>query len=113
MTEVCAAMGLTSLESLDDFVATNHDHYHHYRRELEGLPGVSFVAYDERERNNFHYVVLSIDDTQAGISRDRLIEILHAENILGAAISIRVVIAWSPIARVSRTRDRSCRPRND
>ena len=82
MTEVCAAMGLTSLESLDDFIARNHGHYQHYRRELDGLPGVSFVAYDEGERNNYHYVVLLIDDAQTRISRDRLIEVLHAENVL-------------------------------
>jgi len=82
MTEVCAAMGLTSLESFDGFVAWNRTNYDLYRRELDGLPGVSFVEYDAAERNTYHYVVLLIDEAQTQISRDRLIDVLHAENIL-------------------------------
>src|ERR1700733_8994827 len=58
MTEVCAAMGLTSLESVDEFVEVNRRNYDAYRRELDGIPGVSVMAYDERERANYQYVVL-------------------------------------------------------
>jgi dTDP-4-amino-4,6-dideoxygalactose transaminase len=32
MNEVCAAMGLTSLESLDEFVAINERNYEQYRQ---------------------------------------------------------------------------------
>src|SRR5580704_10099419 len=41
MTEVCAAMGLTSLESLEQFVETNRRNHHAYRRELQPIPGVT------------------------------------------------------------------------
>lgn len=82
MTEVSAAMGLTSLESIDTIIATNEQNYSDYQRGLVDLPGVKLFAYDCAERNNFQYVILEIDESQAGISRDMLVNILHAENIL-------------------------------
>lgn len=82
MSEVCAAMGLTGLESLAEFVAVNHRNYQQYRRELAGLPGVRLLAHDEAERQNYQYIVLEIDQHEAQVSRDQLLHILWAENIL-------------------------------
>jgi dTDP-4-amino-4,6-dideoxygalactose transaminase len=82
MTEICAAMGLTGLESLDEFVKANQNNYLLYKRLLDGLPGVKMVAYDESQHNNYQYIVFEIDEELAGISRDLLIQILHAENVL-------------------------------
>jgi dTDP-4-amino-4,6-dideoxygalactose transaminase len=82
MTEISAAMGLTSLESLDDFIEVNHRNYRQYRDELNDLPGVRFVKYDEAEKNNYQYIVMEIDENITGIHRDTLVSILHAENIL-------------------------------
>ncbi|MGA9885467.1 MAG: aminotransferase class I/II-fold pyridoxal phosphate-dependent enzyme [Candidatus Acidiferrales bacterium] len=82
MTEVCAAMGLTSLESVDRFIEKNQHNYHAYRRALESTPGVKLMAYDERERSNFQYAVLEIDEAEAGLSRDDLVRVLTAENVL-------------------------------
>ncbi len=81
MSEVSAAMGLTSLESLEDFIAVNHCNYVAYQRHLDGIPGVSLVKYDERERNNYQYIVLEIDEAASGLSRDHLVQVLHAENV--------------------------------
>jgi dTDP-4-amino-4,6-dideoxygalactose transaminase len=82
MNEASAAMGLTSLDSMDKFIAVNYHNYSHYKEQLAGIPGVRLLAYDESEKRNFHYIVLEIDETVANISRDRLQEILWAENIL-------------------------------
>lgn len=82
MTEVCAAMGLTSLESIDEIVAINQRNYRAYQAGLAGLPGIKLFAYNEAERNNFQYIIVEVDEAEAGISRDRLVEILHAENVL-------------------------------
>lgn len=82
MTEVCAAMGLTSLESVDEFIETNRRNHSAYRRELDGIPGVSVMAYDERERANYQYVVLEVDERAAGLTRDELVDVLFAENVL-------------------------------
>jgi dTDP-4-amino-4,6-dideoxygalactose transaminase len=82
MTEVCAAMGLTSLESVDEFVETNRRNHSAYRREFDGIPGVGVMAYDERERANYQYVVLEVDERTAGLTRDELVDVLFAENVL-------------------------------
>ena len=44
MTEVCAAMGLTSLESVGEFMQINRRNYQAYRRSLEGIPGITSDA---------------------------------------------------------------------
>ena len=81
MNEASAIMGLSGLESLDEFVAINHRNYGHYRRQLAGVPGLQMLAYDESEQGNYQYIVLEIDAETAAIHRDQLVEILHAEGI--------------------------------
>lgn len=82
MSEVSAAMGLTSFESMNEFIEVNYQNYQTYLRALKGLPGVHIVEYDPREQHNYQYIVLEVDDYIAGISRDLLVKILHAENVL-------------------------------
>ena len=82
MCEASAAMGLTGLESFDTFVDTNRRNHAAYREGLAGIPGVSLMSYDARERSNYQYVVTEIDEAQAGISRDMLVDLLWAENVL-------------------------------
>ena len=82
MTECAAAMGLTNLENIDAVIDANSRNYHAYRRGLSNLPGVSLFPYDESERCNYQYVVVEVDEVIAGISRDHLVEALHAENVL-------------------------------
>jgi dTDP-4-amino-4,6-dideoxygalactose transaminase len=82
MTEVCAAMGLTSLEAVDHIIAVNRRNYEAYRASLAGLPGVSVMHYDRNERNNYQYVVVEIDPQIASLNRDELVAVLHAENVL-------------------------------
>lgn len=43
MSEISAAMGLTSLESLDEFIDVNHRNYHNYFVGLEGIPGIQLI----------------------------------------------------------------------
>lgn len=83
MTEVCAAMGLTSLESIDEFISINRRNYLAYRHYLQGVPGVTIADYDESEGSyNFQYVILEIDADLSPLSRDELLKVLHAENVL-------------------------------
>ncbi|CUS03420.2 dTDP-4-dehydro-6-deoxyglucose aminotransferase [Candidatus Promineifilum breve] len=82
MSEVSAAMGLTSLESVDTFIAANKRNHHAYRRGLAGLPGVQVIAYDDGERCNYQYMIVEVDEAAAGISRDDLVRVLHAENVM-------------------------------
>ena len=82
MNEVSAAMGLTNLESIDEFVAINREHYQQYKHAFADIEGISLLSYDERERANYQYVVVEVDESQTGLSRDHLMQILHAENVL-------------------------------
>jgi dTDP-4-amino-4,6-dideoxygalactose transaminase len=82
LNEVSAAMGLANLDSLDDFLAANRRNHEAYRRGLANLPGVRLAGYSQQERCNYQYVVALIDEAVAGISRDGLIEILAAENVV-------------------------------
>jgi dTDP-4-amino-4,6-dideoxygalactose transaminase len=82
MSEVSAAMGLTGLESLEEFVAVNQRNYERYQAELADVPGIYVVTFDAKERQNYQYVVLEVDETLAQISRDQLLQILHAENVM-------------------------------
>lgn len=82
MSEVSAAMGLTSLESLDEFVATNRGNYERYRALLEGTKGIKVVAYDAGQANNYQYVVVEFDEDLVGIRRDQILRILWSENVI-------------------------------
>jgi len=81
MSEIAAAMGLTSLENIDEFLAANRANWRAYREGLDGIRGLSLIEYDGREHSNFQYVALEIDENRAGIARDALLEVLHAENV--------------------------------
>lgn len=81
MSEPCAAMGLTLLEHFDELVETNRRNYHAYRCALGGIPGVQLLSYDDHERNNYQYVVCEILPT-CPLTRDELIRILMAENVI-------------------------------
>ena len=82
MSEVSAAMGLTSLESFEEFIAVSRNNYECYQSCLKGIPGINIVPYDTRERCNYQYIVLEIDENITKISRDHLLKVLHAENVL-------------------------------
>ena len=82
MSEVSAAMGLTGLESLGEFIATNRRNYRRYRAGLDGLSGLRMMTYDEAEDGNYQYVIVEVDEAKVGLSRDQVVEILHAENVL-------------------------------
>jgi dTDP-4-amino-4,6-dideoxygalactose transaminase len=82
MTEICAAMGLTSLEDMPEFVEVNLRNYRAYRDELTDAPGLALLEYDEGERNNYHYIVVEVDQTKTGLTRDELVAVLTAENVL-------------------------------
>jgi dTDP-4-amino-4,6-dideoxygalactose transaminase len=82
MSEITAAMGITSLESISEFIAVNLRHYQQYREELASLPGVRLVPYDASEKCNYQYIVLEIDAGLAQITRDELVRVLWAENVI-------------------------------
>jgi dTDP-4-amino-4,6-dideoxygalactose transaminase len=82
MTEAAAAMGLTSLDDLDQFIEINFHNYETYRKELASIPGVQLISYDQDEKNNYQYIIIEIDSRQSVLTRDQIDIVLHAENVL-------------------------------
>lgn len=82
MPEVSAAMGLTNLDDLELFLETNHQNYRCYEENLKGIAGINLLHFDTEEKNNFQYIVLTVDQDAVEFDRDLLIEVLHAENVL-------------------------------
>ena len=82
MSEISAAIGLTNLESAEEFIQVNRANFRTYARELHGIPGISMLAYNERNSPNYQYVVVEVDVARARINRDQMVRVLHAENVL-------------------------------
>jgi dTDP-4-amino-4,6-dideoxygalactose transaminase len=82
MSEVSAAMGLTSLESIDEFIKVNYQNYKSYEHELLGFPGISLFQYDNTEKCTYQYIVLEIDESITHVTRDQIIDILHNNNVI-------------------------------
>jgi dTDP-4-amino-4,6-dideoxygalactose transaminase len=81
MSEISAAMGLTNLESLEEFITHNQTNYIAYRRCLKEIPGLKFLEFDQKEQHNYQYIVVEVDD-DIGLSRDDIVDVLHAENVI-------------------------------
>ena len=74
-------MGLTNFEHIDRFVEANRRTYQAYRAALADVPGISLLTYDAAEHNNYQYIIAEIDPTLK-VTRDQIVEALHAENVL-------------------------------
>jgi dTDP-4-amino-4,6-dideoxygalactose transaminase len=80
MSEICAAMGLTSIEAMDDFVEVNRRNYEAYREGLKEVPGIRLMPYQEGNGSTRQYIVVEVADS-APLSRDHLQQALWAENV--------------------------------
>lgn len=81
LTEMSAAMGLTNLEYIDQLIEENKRNYSKYRDESSDVIGLHLLEYDESERNNYQYVVFELTP-DFPVSRDEIVRVLHAENVL-------------------------------
>jgi len=81
MVEICAAMGLTNLASVDRFIAVNRRNYLAYRDALAGVAGIRLYPYDEAERTNYQYIVIEVGPESVA-TRDEIVASLRAANVL-------------------------------
>lgn len=82
MSELHAAMGLTTLDAAEEIVRVNREHFARYAEALADLPGTRLLPAPSGERWHHHYVVLRVDAEVAGLHRDELMDVLWAENVL-------------------------------
>ena len=82
MSELCAAMGLTSLASMDHFLNVNRTNYEIWADELQSVPGLNLFRFGESGQRNFQYVVVVVDPDVSPLTRDEIICALNAENVM-------------------------------
>ncbi len=80
LNEVCAAMGLTNLESIDEITAVNRRNAEAYAAVVEPIPGLRLLPFDLEARNNFQYVVIEVESGSQ--ERDRIVQHLRDNNVL-------------------------------
>lgn len=81
MSEVSAAMGLVNLDYIPEVIAANSRNYQRYAAAFALVNGVRPFPYLEDETPNYQYVVVELDDAFP-VSRDEMIRVLNAENVL-------------------------------
>jgi dTDP-4-amino-4,6-dideoxygalactose transaminase len=82
MAEINAAMGLTNLQFLPEFIETNRKNYEQYEKNLRFIEGVDLAKFDLQNINNFHYVIVEVSEEKAGVSRDQLKEMLTKNKVV-------------------------------
>lgn len=80
MSEISAAMGLTSLESMGEFLDANRRNHRAYREGLARVPGLHLL--ESGDGGNAQYVIVQVEPASLGMSRDDLQHVLWAENVL-------------------------------
>lgn len=82
MSEIHAAMGVCNLDNYDTVLNHNKLIYEEYRSALSGLEGIRLIDYNSMEMNNYHYIVIEIDEDLLGRTRDDVYSSLHAHGII-------------------------------
>lgn len=82
MSEAQAAIALMSLDDFPENQKHNAELYMTYKELLSSIAGLDLVEPSGVSFSNYQYVVCIIDEGQFGISRDLLLRVLRAENIL-------------------------------
>jgi len=80
MTEVCAAMGLVNLDSMDSFVARNIENFSAYDKIFGSSQDLNLCQYDSPAAGNHQYVIVELAASVTEY-RDQLVAELHSENV--------------------------------
>ncbi len=99
LSNLLAAIGRGQLEDLPHKIDRLHEINAHYRRELGGLEGVSFMPWDERGRPNGWLTVATLDPQRA--TPHELCAALEADDIEARP-------AWKPMHLQPMFADRPC-----
>lgn len=82
MSEAQAAVGLMSLEDFPSNQKNNAASFELYHAQIASVPGLRLLAPSGVSFSNYQYAVCMVDEDEFGISRDLLIKLLKAENVI-------------------------------
>ncbi|MEO2036395.1 MAG: DegT/DnrJ/EryC1/StrS family aminotransferase [Planctomycetaceae bacterium] len=83
LNDVCAAVGLTSLESMTERMQHNRCLQAVYRDQLADCPGLRVLPITADNGGNGQYVVLLVDSSRFGMHRNELLQVLRADGVFG------------------------------
>ena len=81
LTEICAAMGLVNLKSIDVFASRNRENYAAYAAKFAENEDTNLLTYASPLEGNHQYVVVELSP-QAAKYRDQLVADLHSQNVI-------------------------------
>ena len=81
MNEVCAAMGVAGLETLDRTIEMNRERLECYAVKLADIPGIR-LSQPPVNGSNCQYIVAEIHGDECALSRDQVVALLWSENVL-------------------------------
>lgn len=82
MTEISAAMGISVFARLDEILECNRANYLRYQQLLGKIEGLRLFSYDHLEKTNWQYIVIEIDESKFGASRDQVFQWLVDHNVI-------------------------------
>lgn len=100
MSEISAAMGLTSLESETSFARQNRLIWDAYDEHLSCIPGLSLYRFPPEETNSHQYVVVEVAEDCA-LTRDQVVGVLQAENCMARRYFFPGVHRMEPYASLA------------
>jgi len=82
MSEAQAAVGLMSLADFPANQKNNATLFELYQAQIASIPGLRLLVPSGVSFSNYQYAVCMVDEGEFGISRDLLIKLLKAENVV-------------------------------
>jgi dTDP-4-amino-4,6-dideoxygalactose transaminase len=81
LSELHAALALSSLDELDEHLETRRALAAHYQRALTGIPGIRVQRVADGDRSTWKDFTVAVDPDEFGLNRDGLVAALRADGI--------------------------------
>ena len=82
MSEISAAMGISVFSCLDEILVANQTNYLRYQEQLGNTNGLRLYSYDHLDQSNWQYIVVEIDESRFGASRDQVFQRLLDHDVI-------------------------------
>lgn len=82
MSEMQAAIGMALLDEFDRNREKNAEQHRVYHNRLTPIPGITVLEPNGVSVSNFQHLVGLVDETRFGLTRDELLTVLRAENVM-------------------------------
>jgi dTDP-4-amino-4,6-dideoxygalactose transaminase len=84
MSELQAAVGIMMLDDFEHHRRRNQDLHRHYQACLSGVAGIRILEPCGVTLSNFQSLTVVVDSSRFGLSRDQLLAVPRAENVLAS-----------------------------